>query len=54
MAKPSAPKVLKKRDRLITRINLSPTKAFSIGASGVIYERRRLPSNDSNEADTDV
>ncbi|SHM93481.1 hypothetical protein [Mucilaginibacter sp. OK098] len=41
----------KKRDKLVTRINLSPTKAFSIGASGVVYERRRLPSaNDENQA----
>ncbi|MDR6943703.1 hypothetical protein [Mucilaginibacter pocheonensis] len=37
----------KKRDKLVTRINLSPTKAFSVGASGVVYERRRLPSPDS-------
>ena len=32
----------KVRDKLITRINLSPTKAFSIGASGVVYERRLI------------
>ncbi|MBV6880448.1 hypothetical protein NG800_014005 [Epilithonimonas ginsengisoli] len=28
-----------KRDKLLSRIELSPTKAFSIGASGIEYER---------------
>ncbi|ALR29291.1 hypothetical protein ATE47_01525 [Chryseobacterium sp. IHB B 17019] len=30
----------RKRDRLVQRIQLSPTKAFSLGADGVQYERR--------------
>lgn len=32
----------KKRDKLIERIELSPTKAFSIGAEGIKYERRTI------------
>lgn len=32
----------KKRDKLVTRINLSPTKAFSVGADGVKYEERQI------------
>ena len=31
-----------KRDRLVKRINLSPTKAFSIGAEGVKFEKRKI------------
>lgn len=34
----------KKRDKLISRINLSPTKAFSLGAEGVKYEKRLIKS----------
>jgi len=38
-----------KRDKLLRRIELSQTKAFSIGATGVKYERRSR-SNDSNSS----
>nr|WP_121269851.1 hypothetical protein [Pedobacter schmidteae] len=30
-----------KRDKLVNRINLSPTKAFSVGAEGVKYEKHK-------------
>ena len=38
-----------KRDKLMNRINLSPTKAFSIGANGVKYERQELPKATNTE-----
>jgi hypothetical protein len=42
----------KKRDKLVTRINLSPTKGFSIGAEGVKFERRSTPNFDSSSENT--
>lgn len=37
-----------KRNKLLNRIELSPTKAFSIGATGVEYERRSNEENNSH------
>jgi hypothetical protein len=42
-------RAFKIRDELVNRINLSPTKAFSVGASGVVYEQRRLPTTDNTD-----
>lgn len=39
----------KKRDKLVTRINLSPTKAFSIGAEGVKYSLQRKPTEERQQ-----
>ncbi|ETZ19141.1 hypothetical protein [Pedobacter sp. V48] len=36
-----------KRDKLLNRINLSPTKSFSVGATGVKYEKKPIPKTAS-------